>query len=220
MSERKPTEVDAIDQALDGLLARIRTATPGEVITYNPATQRADVQPSIKLRMVDGKIRSMPPVTSAPVLWPRFGGFRIEGELAPGDTVLLIVCDRSIDKWRSKGGLVDPVEARKHSITDAVVLPSLWPDIVPMTGRAVGELLVGAEDGRAGLRIAKTGTVVIEAATEIKFGTAATEGLVKGAVFRSLYNSHTHTAPSGGGTTTTPLVPMPASQVSTKAKTE
>lgn len=222
MSDRQPTDIEAIREAIESLRTEIRTVMPAEVVRYNAATQRADVQPLIRCRTIDGKTRDIPQVSSAPVLWPRFAGFDFQGELEPGDTVTLLVADRSLDKWRQTGGRVDPVDTRKHEVNDALVLPSLWPDVNPIKGRIAGELRIGREDGTAALRINKTGGVTIEAAVEIKLGKAATEALVKGSAFALLFNFHTHSGVTPGpGASGVPVVPMTSpAHLSTKTKTE
>ncbi len=68
-------------------------------------------------------------------------------------------------------------------------------------------------------------------AGEIKLGASAAEAIIKGDVFRtflnaflsSTFNAHTHIVTTAPGTTATPLplsTPMPASNLSTKAKVE
>ena len=42
--------------------------------------------------------------------------------LQAGDDVTLVFSQRSLDNWKSSGGMTDPQDARKHHITDAYAL--------------------------------------------------------------------------------------------------
>lgn len=66
------------------------------------------------------------------------------------------------------------------------------------------------------LRI-KSQSVKIEAAGAVEIGAGASEALVKGQSFMSLFNSHTHVAPLGP--TSPPVVPMTPAQLSMTVKT-
>ena len=176
MSDRKPTGIDPIANAVDAARTDIRTIVPAQIVTYNPATQRANVQPAIKCRFADGTVLPLAQVTEAPVAWPRGGGWAIHWTLAPGDTVALLVADRAIDRWLTQGGIVDPQDRRRHHITDAIVFPGLNTDLDPNPLGAtalVDGLTIGREDGTATIKIGAAGNVEIDAATSIKLGSAA-----------------------------------------------
>jgi hypothetical protein len=52
--------------------------------------------------------------------------FSMSWPLAEGDTVKLVVADRSIDEWLTEGGEdVTPSDLRKHDFSDAIVEPGL-----------------------------------------------------------------------------------------------
>jgi hypothetical protein len=67
-----------------------------------------------------------------------------------------------------------------------------------------------------------TGTVTVDADTEIKLGASAMEKLVKGSTFLTFFNAHTHGGVTvGAGATTGPVAPMlDATHLSQLAKTE
>lgn len=65
----------------------------------------------------------------------------------------------------------------------------------------------------------KSQNVKIEAAASLELGQGATEALVKGQTFMSLFNSHTHTSGMSGSPTSPPMVPMTPAALSTKVKT-
>lgn len=61
--------------------------------------------------------------------------------------------------------------------------------------------------------------IKIDAASKVELGEGASEALVKGQSFMSLFNSHTHVAPPMGGPTSPPMMPMTPGQLSQKVKT-
>jgi len=170
MSDRQPTELDGVANAVDALQTAIRTFTPGTVVKYNAATQRADVQPSIKCITADGKALTLPQIVECPVAWPRGGGWSMHWNLAPGDTVGILVSDRELDLWMTQGGQVEPRTTRRHELTDAIVLPGLNTDLDPNAAALPTELRLGREDGTATLLIGLDGTVTLEAAVNVKLG--------------------------------------------------
>lgn len=118
----------------------IFVSMPGEVQSYDPATQRADIKPQLQFTVRDalaGKElkEDLPVIADVPIMFPRFGDFFMTMPVAAGDTVLLVFTDRSIDKWLTFGGNVDPIDLRAHDISDAVAIPGLYPkpDALPAT---------------------------------------------------------------------------------------
>lgn len=126
------------------------SALPGAIVAYDPATQRADIKPQLKFTLRDefaGKemLEDLPTICDVPIMFPRFGEFMMTMPVAVDDTVLLVFCDRSIDKWKTNGGNVDPIDLRSHDISDAVAIPGLYPkpEVLPSTltsGMALGKI--------------------------------------------------------------------------------
>lgn len=184
MTTEKTTEVDW-GGALAGEIAKgVRTAIPATVVAYNPAKLRAAVQPARRGKVSDQSF-DLPPIPEAPVLWPRFGGVAIVGNLLPGDPVLLIVSDRELDGWLLTGAPYDPESPRRHDLTDAMVLP-MPPSPVnrPLTvGSAGAETYFGREDGQASVSFTNTpapGAVTVEGQAAVRLGSGATEGALRG----------------------------------------
>lgn len=171
MSDRNPTNIDPIARAVDGLQTEIRTILPAQIVAYNFATQRATVQAGIKCRLTDGKVLPLPPVVDAPVRWPRGGGWHIHWNLLPGDTVHIMCSDRALDGWLAKGGLVDPVDRRRHALTDAIVVPGLSIDTDPHKGVGLPtDAVFGREDGTVELRLSELGTAILAASVLLQLG--------------------------------------------------
>lgn len=127
------TLLDVLRKRDRNLSLAIRVAAPGQVRTYNAATQRADVV--LGFRPVrEGELRDEPEapivIPGVRVAWPRASGGAayLTLPLQPGDTGLLVFADRALDRWYAQGGAVDPGDARAHSLADAVFYPGLPAD--------------------------------------------------------------------------------------------
>jgi hypothetical protein len=164
-----PTLAELLTEAIESRIALVHTALPGIIQSYDPATQLADVTPSIKKKYRTGEVKELPKLSKVPVMFARTSTSFLHFEPKKDDPCLLIFCERSLDIWRSKGGTVDPKDARKHDLSDAVAILGLRPDgdkIVPdgTVELREGELALMFKDGKG--FIAKT--------------TSATENLVLG----------------------------------------
>lgn len=149
---RTPTLAEVIRRALDARLADVRVALPARVEKYDAAKQVVDVLPLLQERAVgeDGAelVESLPVVPNVPVVFPGAGGFRVTFPVQPGDTVLLVFSDRSLDVWQAKGGEVDPVDLRRHHLADAVAIPGLRDLAHPLASAPTDRLSLGKDGGR------------------------------------------------------------------------
>lgn len=140
---------DTIDAAASGgslrdLVARmirkrdldLRVAAPGSVVSYDPITQTAMCTlgylrvTSQEVPAASGELLApMPPeLVRARVAVVQGATHSDHLPIAPGDTGLLVFCDRALDQWYLAGGAaVDPGSGRAHDQADAVFLPGLAP---------------------------------------------------------------------------------------------
>lgn len=124
-----PELEDAIFEMIIGEIAKVRTVTPGKVTSYDPATQRATVQPILRGRYVDEDsleiVTTRPPLLShVPVWWPGSNASTLYAPLEAGDDVMLIISDRALDEWKaSDNSDLTPQDMRRFDLTDAVALP-------------------------------------------------------------------------------------------------
>jgi hypothetical protein len=121
-------------------LAEVHVALPGRVVSYDSAKQSADVQPLIRQPFEneegDRQVDSLPIVTHVPVVFPGAGPISMTWPIPAGTTGLLVFSEASLDKWLNEGGEVDPLDDRRHALTDGVFIPGLRPfsDPVPPAG--------------------------------------------------------------------------------------
>ncbi len=123
----------SLAQTFGVLLTQLRrslwTALPGRVQSFDGSKQAADIEPLVHdtWEAEDGTSQtgSLPVIPSVPVCFPGSGGWRVTFPVSKGDTGLLVFCSRSIDRWLSEGGSVDPQDDRTHDLSDAVFIPGL-----------------------------------------------------------------------------------------------
>jgi hypothetical protein len=120
--------IDVIKGYVNKGVEHLHTAIPGKVIRYDASQQRADIQPLVKERYLDEKVVDYPPILDVPVIFPSAGGGIITFPVEIGDTMLVIFCERSIDKWvrSNTNNTIDPKDTRKHDLSDAVAIPGLY----------------------------------------------------------------------------------------------
>jgi hypothetical protein len=130
---RSPDNIEVLRRVLDVASSEMFVALPGKVEKYDPVLQKADVKPLIQKPFVfedgDEDLDELPVLTDVPVMFPRGGGYFLSLPIEPGDNVLLVFCDMSIDSFMVSTGGVDtnPVDLRTHDISDAVAIPGFYP---------------------------------------------------------------------------------------------
>lgn len=129
---------EAISRVIDERINEVNTMVPGTLVSYDPATNRAVVKPSIPKRLADGSELAAPQIVSVPVKWAGGAGGALTFPLKPGDPVELRFSQRSLDNWLSNvdRSADDP---RSHDLTDAVCDPGLGP--VGISGDQTGVVL-------------------------------------------------------------------------------
>jgi len=182
VSDRTPNLAQALRRVLELRLAELHTAMPGEVVTYDAATQTADVRPLLRQRGIDelGAVvqRELPIFVAVPVVFPGGGGFRMTLPLKAGDGVLVVFAESSLERWQTSGRASD-VELRRHHFADAVAIPGLHANTAPWLGASTDALTIGAN---AGPGIVMGPDFVHLGARDV---TPATEAVVLGSSYRS-----------------------------------
>lgn len=199
MNSRTPTIVEVLDLHIKYKLAGVHCALPGRIETYDVTTQKADVKPLIFRKQIganDSEITDeLPVITGVPIVFPRGGGFFLSFPLAPGDHVLLVFQDFSIDKWvTGSGGETDPIDTRTHHLSDAVAIPGLYPFSLPIADAHATRLVIG-KDGGMNMDISST-QVIIGDGTK---SAVLQEGL------KTQYEDHTHPTAFGPSGKTLPF---------------
>ena len=184
--------VEALQWGMEVALSDLNTAMPGRLVSYDPATNRATVRPALPKRLASGEELAAPAVMEVPVAWTAGGGASLTFPLKPGDGVLLLFAQRSLEGWLS-GNDAAPDDPRRFALSDAVALPGL---------RARGlsgdpEAVVLAWDGGT-LRLEPGGTARLAAPRLIVEGDVEVTGDVTAGSVSLRQHVHLNTQPGTG----------------------
>ena len=152
---------DTIALIAQSVRATIYTALPGRVVSYDPATQTATVQPLYKAKF-NGEPMQMPELLSVPVVMPRGGGYAISFPIKPGDGVQLMFQSRNSDLWYNEGGEQEGFTARMHDLSDAVAMPGLEPSPRALSDYNADSFELRSEDGTTKIEITDDGKIAFE----------------------------------------------------------
>lgn len=95
----------------EAVLESLHVALPGHVLSYDPGTRTAQIQPSIR----NWRQNETPPVLlDVPVYFP--GNFTFD--VNKGDECLVVFADACIDSWFQSGGISTPIASRRHDLSD------------------------------------------------------------------------------------------------------
>jgi len=127
-----------IREYIEYYMADVHTTLPGVVEKYDAKTRRADIQPSLKRKLPDGKFVEFPIIPDVPVRYSGNKEFTIHFPLKKGDEVVLFVIERGTDKWKAAGGKeIEEPDLRRFDIQDCIAI----------TGNAPHEFIAAEEDG-------------------------------------------------------------------------
>ena len=218
--ERYPDQDETLRVYTEAKQARLWTALPGIVQSYNPAQMTVTVQPAINgvARQQDGTFVSlkMPVLLDVPVVWQGGGGCTAIFPITAGDECLVVFSSRCIDAWWSKGGVQDPTEVRMHSLSDGFALVgvrSAKTAFTPPTGVAAlmsndGTTYVQLNPSTQALKLTAPGGINLNGVTIDSSGNVsspatvtATTDVVGGGKH---LKTHTHSGVTTGGGTTGP----------------
>jgi hypothetical protein len=155
--ERFEDPEEMLRAAMDGLQARLWTALPGIVQSFDASAMTCVVQPSIQGRLtaVDGAetLVDMPLLPDVPVVFPGGGGCTLTFPVKAGDECLVIFAARGIDYWWQSGGVQKPAETRRHDLSDgfAIIGPRSKARAITSINTAAVELR--SDDGQAYVRL-------------------------------------------------------------------
>lgn len=154
-----PTLAELITAAMQTHAGNIRVCMPATVETYDHKKQVVSATPDFKNTYADGKTVGMPTIYDIPVCFPRAGAAFIALPLKKGDKVLLLFCDRSLEKWLSNGAQNDPGDTRAHHLSDAIAIPGGYPMSSPAQVNNASDLIV--KNGKFEIRMRDDGRVEI-----------------------------------------------------------
>lgn len=179
--QRNPSLATLLTNAISSRLLDVHTALPAKVERYDATKQLVDVKPLVKAYQLGeddvAQASALPVICNVPMVFPGAGGFRLTFPVQVGDTVLLLFGESSLDVWQeSSGGRdVDPMDHRRHNLSDAIAIPGLHTNAAPWTGAATDGLTLG-KDGGAQVKITDVDIILKGGSTPVAKEGSATTG--------------------------------------------
>lgn len=125
--ERLNDGEEAARTAQDAHQARLWTALPGIIESWDDDAGTVTVQPSIQGRILNRnpttgevveQLANLPLLIHVPIVWPQCAAGALTFPLTQGDEVLVTFSARAIDSWWQSGGIGAPIEKRMHDLSD------------------------------------------------------------------------------------------------------
>lgn len=106
---------------------QMHNAIPCIVQKYNSTQNTVDCKPAIRERIAgpDGQVSyvELPMLINVPVVFPSTSNAHITFPLEKNDECLVIFSDLSIDNFWLKGSIQNPIENRRHDLSDGIAIP-------------------------------------------------------------------------------------------------
>ena len=184
-------------QLYDSMLSKasfnIRCCIPGIIQKYNPNNNTAEIQPAIREEVVneDNSVSyvNLPLLVNVPIAFPSTRNSGIQFALSQGDECLVMFSDLSYDNFWLNGVVQNPVEVRRHDLSDGIAIPCSISKPKTKVGLSSGLQVVNGD-----CKISMNeGNMVFSDSN----GSVTLNQIIR------LLN-HYHTAPAAGGNTSSP----------------
>jgi phage baseplate assembly protein gpV len=141
----------------DKMLQNLDDMLPAEVIAYDRATNRVQVQPLILMVTTSGIQVKRGQLASLPVLQSGGGGYVIGVPLQTGDLGWIKSNDRDITFFLKTYKQAAPNTARKHSFSDAVFIPDSFMKNVNISPEDNNSLVIQNLSGTIKISLSESG---------------------------------------------------------------
>lgn len=199
--ERWGDPEEALRMAMAAFAAQMWTALPGIVVSFDPSTCTAVIQPAIGGVQfgADGAASPtvLPVLSDVPVVFQRGGGCSLTFPVKEGDEALVIFSCRPIDAWFQSGGVQRPASARMHDLSDAFALVGATSAPNVPTGISSSAVQLRSDDGSAMVELNPTTHAV---------SITAPGGMTINAPTLQINAAMAQGAPMGGGSPASTLI--------------
>lgn len=121
------SENQIYENLINEVMFRTRCCIPCIIQSYNSVNNTVECQPAVRERIIneDGTIQyvQLPLLINVPVVFPGSANFDIKFQLSKNDECLVFFSDLSIDNFWQKGSVQNPVEVRRHDLSDGMAIP-------------------------------------------------------------------------------------------------
>lgn len=194
------------------LMKDVKTTAPGHVISFNPATQLAQVQIGLKTTLRDNSHVDPSLLIEVPVhFWGGPSG-TLEAKIVSGTEGLIHFSQECIDSWVEQGGIAIKPEMRRHDQNDAFFIPGVRSKPNAISGFANDGIRLRNADASSYVWVKDDGTVEINGTmlNVLCPATFAADVDTMAALRNFLVDVgylHTHTGVQAGNGTSGPVTP-------------
>lgn len=205
-TNQNPAETQGIGgliyQIKQEIFRSMRVCLPAIVESYDRAKNRAVITPAITMQTTNDEQIQLPSITDVPVVVNGGGGYCASFPLAKGDTGWIIFNDKDISLFKQNETISSANTLRKHNLADCVFIADVMGKASITDSGAVWQTYDGSTKAvlsESGIDI--KGNLNVDGNITATGNIRATGDVMAGTI--SLLN-HTHTCPSGGGTSSKP----------------
>ncbi|CAI2057104.1 Uncharacterised protein [Serratia quinivorans] len=182
------------------LMRDLMIGMPGQVLSYDPDTQRAVIECGIQRHTGEGNYRTIDPIEGVPVQFAGTAEWIVFHELPEGTEGFIHFSQRAVDHWLNTGGPAVPFNARMFNASDAFFAPGYRSMNTVITGLPTDGIGMSNASGAVRLHLNDSGI-------ELKVGgeklSLSAEGLQHNG--KNIGATHKHGGvENGGGKTDTP----------------
>ncbi len=185
LNQQSPSLGAIIAEAIEARLIDVHTHLPGRIESYDATTQKCSVQIDLRqARFLEDGSRvadKLPVLNNVPVAFGRGGGFRTTYPLRRGDVVWVGFCEGSLDRWKQRGGDIDPSDDRRCDLSDGVVIAGIADFGHPLANAPTDRMSLGCDAGA---------TIEITSSEVRVGGNTGTQPTHKGTSYNSAVNSY------------------------------
>lgn len=189
-----------INDAINTSLKELHTSLPGIIISFDPVTQLADIQPTIK-RSINGELINLPVLSGVPIRFYHTNKFSIAIPLEKDDEVEIKFCERSLDMWLTYGDIQNPFDFRKHDLSDAYAQPTLYSQKNLIPDFPSDNLEIKSNNGTAKIEVTPDDDLILNSGVDFAVQFTALQTAFD--ELKLAFNTHTHVYAPG------PLTPIP-----------
>lgn len=177
----------------NNIMFSTHVALPAVVQEVDRQAQTVSAQPTIRERIVqsDSQIQyvNYPLLINVPIVFPQVSGFRVTLPVTKGDECLVVFSDLAIDNWWQYGNVQNPVEQRRHDLSDGFAIFGVLNQ---------SKLSSISSFSSSGIKMESIagGTSIEVTASDVIFTNPS------GAITLTQLMNHTHTESLGGNTST------------------
>jgi hypothetical protein len=153
-------------------LADVHTHIPAQVVSFDPDTCTASIQPCIKIFRTDdietGE-SDLPQLDDIPVCFAGSGNVFLTCPVAVGSYGIYHVAEEDINQWLSQGGIVSPTSVDRFNLDTGTFEPvAPWMFDESFGAIATDRISIRTRDGNTEVSVLENGDVEINASGDIR----------------------------------------------------